>query len=60
MARLEKMTSDRIRVCRLCEQPIQCAELAYVMRGVHVPPKKRDLHMHIECLHAEIQFAQHR
>jgi hypothetical protein len=60
MARLEKITSERERICRLCEKPIDKDEIAYVMRGVHIPPKRRDLHMHIECLHAEIHMADYR
>ncbi len=59
MARLEKITSERERICRLCEKPIAKDEIAYVMRGVHVPPKRRDLHMHLRCLIAEIQMAEH-
>ena len=58
MSRLVIVTSDRDRICRLCEKPIDQGEAAYVFRGVHVPPKRRDLHMHINCLMCEIQMAE--
>ena len=57
MARLVKRISERERICRLCEKPIEPDEIAYVFIGVHVPPKRRDLHMHLNCLHAEIAMA---
>jgi hypothetical protein len=60
MARIEKLSSDKDRVCRMCEKPIARGETAYVFRGVHVPPKKKDLHMHVECLCAELHMADYR
>jgi len=58
MARILKKSSDKDRVCRLCEKPIERHEVAYVFTGVHVPPKRRDLHMHLWCLMAEIEIAE--
>lgn len=49
MSSLAYHTSDRDRICKLCEKPIERGERALIMKQVHVPPKRRDLHFHTDC-----------
>jgi hypothetical protein len=49
MSTVENHTSDRDRICRLCDKPIARGEEAIVMRSVHVANRRVDLHFHRPC-----------
>lgn len=50
MSRIQYVTSDRKRICRLCDDAIVPNTWAIVFKRMHVSPKVRDLHFHEGCL----------
>lgn len=55
MSRIEYYKTDRDRICKFCEKPIERGEEAVIIRRIKVSPKVVDLHIHTECFKKECE-----
>jgi hypothetical protein len=55
MAELIYDHSDKEKKCRICDEVIHKGDLCFVMKDVHVSPKRVNLFFHRECLLGSIQ-----
>lgn len=51
-------TSDRDRVCKICNDPIKRSTWAIKFSQIHIPPKLRDIHFHEGCLMRALGLAR--
>lgn len=56
MAQIKFHTSDRERVCRLCEKPIEKNKTSILIEDCKVGNKKANLHFHCDCLYNGLQI----
>ncbi len=55
MPKLKTHKSDRERICRLCEEPIDKGKTSIIIEGCKVGNKRRDIHFHTSCLYDGLQ-----
>jgi hypothetical protein len=58
MAYMEYHTTERDRVCKMCNTMMARGTWGIVMRDVHVPPKIRDIHFHEGCFMRALDSAK--
>jgi hypothetical protein len=59
--RFERVTSDRIRVCRICAGEIEKKAESIVLKDCKLPGKiSIDLHFHPDCLNKSLEEVQRR
>lgn len=58
MAYIEYHTSDRDRVCKMCNCTMVRGTWGIVMRDVYVPPKFHDIHFHEGCFMRALESAK--
>lgn len=58
MAFFEYHTTERDRVCRICEERMVRYTWGIVLHGAHVSPKVKDLHFHEGCFMRSLDIAK--
>lgn len=49
MSHFDIHVTDRDRICKICNQPINRGEEGYVLTNVRVSGKTLNIHFHTEC-----------
>jgi hypothetical protein len=55
MAKMKTHKSDRERICRLCEKPIENGKTSVMIEQCKVGNKKVDIHFHSSCIYYGLQ-----
>lgn len=58
MSQIKYHTTDRDRVCKLCNDKMARGTWGIALTGVHVPPKVVDIHFHEGCFMRALDAAK--
>lgn len=55
MAKVKRHKSDKVRICRICEEPIEKGHTSICIENCKVSNRTVDIHFHFSCMYQSLE-----